>query len=98
MAVPADRCTLLIDAADTERRGGTGLPVDWTSAAALAASRPLVLAGGLTPENVAEAIRRVRPYAVDVSSGVEVSPGVKDPERVKAFLEAVRTSAAADRR
>jgi phosphoribosylanthranilate isomerase len=53
---------------------------------------PVILAGGLTPENVGEAIRRIRPYAVDVASGVEVSPGIKDPEKVKAFITASRSA------
>jgi phosphoribosylanthranilate isomerase len=81
--------TLLLDAVDAERRGGTGLTVDWTAAAALAAHRRIILAGGLTPENVGEAIRTVRPFAVDVSSGVESAPGVKDEHRVRAFFAAV---------
>jgi phosphoribosylanthranilate isomerase len=72
------------------QRGGTGLVGDWELAAQLAARRPLVLAGGLAPENVGAAIRRVRPVAVDTSSGVEVSPGRKAPARVKAFVDAVR--------
>jgi phosphoribosylanthranilate isomerase len=56
------------------------------------ATVPVILAGGLTPENVSDAIRRVRPYAVDVASGVEVSPGIKDKEKVKAFIAACRSA------
>jgi phosphoribosylanthranilate isomerase len=71
--------------------GGTGVPFDWSLAANLAEQVPfLMLAGGLSPTNVAEAVRAVRPDAVDVSSGVERMPGRKDPERVKAFIEASR--------
>jgi phosphoribosylanthranilate isomerase len=81
--------TLLLDAYDPEKRGGTGRPVDWTVAAAVASKRPTILSGGLRPENVAAAITTVRPYAIDVSSGVEVHPGVKDPHRLRAFFEAV---------
>jgi phosphoribosylanthranilate isomerase len=77
---------LLLDAADPERRGGTGQAVDWGKAAALARTRRVVLAGGLTPENVGEAIVTVRPFGVDVSSGVEDAPGVKNPEKVSRFL------------
>jgi phosphoribosylanthranilate isomerase len=80
----------LLDAADRERRGGTGQTVDWPRAGALALRRRVILAGGLTPDNVGEAIRIVRPYGVDVSSGVEVSPGVKDPGKVAAFLANAR--------
>jgi phosphoribosylanthranilate isomerase len=86
------RRLLLVDAHDPVRRGGTGRLADWTKAAALAARRPIVLAGGLTAENVEEAIARVRPYAVDVASGVEASPGVKDPTKLDAFFEAVGRS------
>lgn len=71
-------------------RGGRGVVPDWGRAAAVATRTRLVLAGGLTPDNVAEAIRRVRPFAVDVSSGVEGAPGVKDPERIRSFVDAVR--------
>ncbi|HEY3780570.1 MAG TPA: phosphoribosylanthranilate isomerase [Fimbriimonadaceae bacterium] len=71
--------------------GGTGKAVDWDLAAEVVkiSRKPVILAGGLTPDNVAEAIRKVRPYAVDVSSGVESSPGVKDPEKMRAFFKAV---------
>lgn len=70
--------------------GGTGQLTDWNLAAEVAKSTPILLAGGLTPDNVMEAIRAVRPYGVDVSSGVESSPGKKDPAKIRAFLEAVR--------
>jgi len=81
--------TPLLDAADKEKRGGTGETIDWDLAAAAARNRPVILAGGLTPENVEEAIVRVRPFAIDVSSGVERAPGVKDPPRLRAFMKAV---------
>ena len=84
--------TVLLDAADPRKRGGTGQTIDWQAAAAIARRRPVVLAGGLTPENVQEAIAIVKPYAVDVSSGVESAPGVKDHARIAAFLEAVRAA------
>jgi phosphoribosylanthranilate isomerase len=74
---------LLLDAADRERRGGTGRPIDWELASRIAARRRVVLAGGLTAGNLGEAVRRVRPWAVDVSSGVEQSPGVKDHARLR---------------
>ncbi|MBE7454718.1 MAG: N-(5'-phosphoribosyl)anthranilate isomerase, partial [Kofleriaceae bacterium] len=70
-------------------RGGSGTRFDWgLAAAAVAAGHRVVLAGGLTPDNVAAAIARVRPFAVDVASGVESAPGVKDLDRVRAFLAA----------
>ena len=80
----------LIDAFSEKAYGGTGQTVDWTLAAEVAGTIPILLAGGLTPSNVAEAVQRVRPYGVDVSSGVELTPGKKDREKVQAFLEAVR--------
>jgi phosphoribosylanthranilate isomerase len=83
------RVVPLLDAHDPDRRGGTGRMVDWALAASVAARRPVLLAGGLRPDNVAEAIARVRPFGVDVSSGVESTPGVKDHDRLKAFFEAV---------
>ena len=79
--------TIVLEAAGT---GGRGLAPDWDRAAKIAKSTNLVLAGGLSPDNVAEAIRTVRPWAVDVSSGVESSPGVKDPKLIAAFVAAVR--------
>lgn len=82
---------VLLDVHDPERRGGTGRQVDWERAAALAAARPVILAGGLTPDNVAQALMRVRPAGIDVSSGVERSAGVKDQARMRAFVEAVRS-------
>lgn len=69
---------------------GAGRTADWTAAAALASRVPVILAGGLSPENVGEALRTVRPWGVDVSSGVESAPGVKDPARVAAFVAAAR--------
>jgi len=70
--------------------GGTGQITDWGLAADVAKSTPILLAGGLTPENVTEAIRIVRPYGVDVSSGVESAPGKKDNAKMRAFVDAVR--------
>ncbi len=85
--LPADE-PVLFEAADS----GTGTRPDWQRAAGLARGRQLVLAGGLTPENVGEAIATVRPWGVDVSSGVESKRGVKDLGRISAFLEAVRAA------
>jgi phosphoribosylanthranilate isomerase len=75
----------LLDSA-TPGYGGSGTPFDWALAAEAAAAVPIWLAGGLTPENVGEAVRRVRPCGVDVASGVESAPGVKDLSRVEAFI------------
>ena len=77
---------LLLDAFVPNQFGGTGHCCDWTQAAAVASQHRVILAGGLNPENVAEAVRQVRPYGVDVSSGVEVKPGQKDPEKVARFI------------
>jgi phosphoribosylanthranilate isomerase len=84
--------TILLDAHDPVRRGGTGQTIDWMQAAALAAERRVVLAGGLTPDNVEAAIDAVHPFGVDVSSGVETAPGVKDFDKVARFLERARAS------
>jgi len=84
--------TFLMDAADRVRRGGTGTTVDWQRAAAVARGRRVVLAGGLTPDNVAAAIQTVRPFGVDVSSGVEDAPGVKNQDKVARFLASARSA------
>ena len=80
----------LVDASVKGVYGGSGVTADWDGAADLAKKYPLLLAGGLTPENVAEAVRKVKPWGVDVASGVESAPGVKDPRKMKAFVHAVR--------
>jgi phosphoribosylanthranilate isomerase len=80
---------VLVDAHDPERLGGTGKTANWDSARDIAARRPTILAGGLNAANVKLAIRSVRPYGVDVSSGVESSPGIKDPNRLRSFFEAL---------
>lgn len=87
-----DVSALLLDAWHPHSYGGTGRLGDWEVAARFAAERPVILAGGLNPENVAEAIRRVRPYGVDVSSGVESAPGRKDPALVAAFIRNARAA------
>jgi phosphoribosylanthranilate isomerase len=81
---------MLLDVHDPVRRGGTGRTVDWSRAATVARRRPVILAGGLTPENVGEAISRVGPSGIDVSSGVESSPGLKDSDRLKALFAAMK--------
>ncbi len=85
---------ILLDAQVEGQHGGTGKSIDWHFAAEVvkACAKPVILAGGLTPENVVEAIRTVKPYAVDVSSGVELEPGKKDSGKLKAFFAAVQTN------
>lgn len=82
----------LLDSYDPETIGGTGQRCDWGKAQSLVKSleTPVLLAGGLTPDNVAEALVKVRPWGVDVSSGVELEPGVKDIAKVEAFIAACR--------
>jgi phosphoribosylanthranilate isomerase len=88
---------ILLDAFSDTEPGGTGRTFDWRLAAEARARLPkLYLAGGLTPENVGAAFERVRPYALDVCSGVESAPGRKDGERVRAFVEAARAAEAED--
>src|SRR6185437_7027858 len=83
---------LLLDAYHPGKLGGSGETFNWELAveAKRRFGKPIILAGGLTPDNVEEAIATVRPYAVDVSSGVEAEPGRKDHAKLKAFLQAVR--------
>lgn len=84
----------LLDAFTADKLGGTGEKFNWDLAIeAKKMGRPIFLAGGLTPENVAEAVRKVQPYAVDVSSGVEAAPGKKDHEKVRAFITAAKAVA-----
>jgi phosphoribosylanthranilate isomerase len=81
---------LLVDAKVEGTLGGTGTTFDWSLVRDLATTRKLTLAGGLNPANVADAVRAVRPFCVDVASGVESSPGVKDREKMRAFIDAAR--------
>jgi phosphoribosylanthranilate isomerase len=80
----------LLDAFDAKLLGGTGKPFNWALARDARRFGTIILAGGLTPENVGRAIREVRPFAVDVASGVEIAPGVKDPAKLRAFFQEVR--------
>ncbi len=82
----------LFDARVEGRAGGTGQTWDWSLVRRRRSKLPLILSGGLTADNVAEGIEAVDPYAVDVASGVEASPGVKDPAKVRAFLEAAQAA------
>jgi phosphoribosylanthranilate isomerase len=89
-ALPA---AVLVDSRVAGQLGGTGCPAPWDLLADFRPCVPLILAGGLTPENVAEAIRIVHPYAVDVASGVESAPGRKDQEKVRRFIANAREGA-----
>jgi phosphoribosylanthranilate isomerase len=90
-AIP-ESATVLLDAHDPIKRGGTGTPIDWTIAARIARRRPIILSGGLTAGNVAAAVAAVAPYAIDVSSGVEAAAGRKDPGKLRALFAAVRAA------
>lgn len=91
--VEYDVDAILLDAFVAGTRGGTGQTCDWSLAArATQCGRPVILSGGLTPENVAGAIRQVQPYAVDVASGVEREPGKKDPDKLRRFFDQVRSA------
>ncbi len=82
-------CLFLLDTEVRGKYGGTGVTFDWRLARSIAHSFPTIVAGGLSPDNVGQAIRTARPWGVDVSTGVETK-GVKDPEKIVAFIEAVR--------
>jgi phosphoribosylanthranilate isomerase len=84
----------LLDSYTPGLPGGTGETFAWDLARGHRGTTPMILSGGLTPDNVAHAIDVVRPFAVDVASGVELAPGRKDPAKLEAFAEAVRTTAA----
>lgn len=84
----------LLDTYSPAVHGGSGATFDWNIATEATAYGRLILSGGLTPTNVAEAIKKVRPFAVDVCSGVEESPGKKDPAKIRAFIRAARAAAA----
>jgi phosphoribosylanthranilate isomerase len=92
---PAPEETVLLDSAGPGGRGGTGARLDWAMIGAAAPPWPFVLAGGLTDDNVVEAIAVARPHGVDVSSGVEVAPGVKDPDRLERFVHRARAAVVA---
>lgn len=83
---------ILLDSWSPDHRGGTGRSWDWAQARRLVARRRVIFAGGLSPANVAEVVRTYGPYGVDVSSGVEAAPRMKDPGLVRAFLDAVRSA------
>lgn len=89
--VPSNAMVLL-DASDPARRGGTGRVVDWSLASIVARQRPVILSGGLHAGNVKDAIAAVTPYGIDVSSGVETSPGRKDAAKLRALFDALRES------
>lgn len=89
-ASPAD--LILLDAFHPEKRGGTGRVFDWSLAADLCRRRRVILAGGLTPQNVGDAVRAVLPFGVDVSSGVERYPGAKDPARIAGFVQLAQSA------
>jgi phosphoribosylanthranilate isomerase len=84
-----ETATVLLDAHDPVKKGGTGKSIDWESARSVARSRKVILSGGLRPETVALGVKTVQPFGVDVSSGVEQSPGRKDPARLRSFFESL---------
>ena len=90
-AVPSN-ATVLLDAHDRVKRGGTGRMIDWSIAAMIARDRPVILSGGLNDANAGEAVRAVAPYAIDVSSGVELVFGRKDPAKLRALFAALRAA------
>lgn len=92
-ATASPAALILLDAAVAGMDGGTGTRFDWSLVEQRPPGRPFVLAGGLTPDNAAEAVERLRPDVLDVSSGVEVEPGIKDPNLIDRFMRAVAAGA-----
>ncbi len=90
----APEATMLLDAHDPIRRGGTGRTIDWSAASTASRLRPVILSGGLHAGNVSEAMTIVRPYAIDVSSGVESAPGEKDPAKLRNLFAALDAASA----
>ena len=90
LAANPNTSAVLVDSHAPGEMGGTGRLGRWDLLADYRPSAPMILAGGLTPDNVAEAVRRVRPAGVDVASGVESSPGIKDPHKVRDFIQAAK--------
>jgi phosphoribosylanthranilate isomerase len=94
MALPGNLGGIMLDSGTASQRGGTGKPFDWREAktwvSLMTQLYPVVLAGGLNPDNVSKAIGILKPWGVDVVSGVEARPGKKDPEKVREFVRAVR--------
>jgi phosphoribosylanthranilate isomerase len=88
--LPPESNLVLLDTSDPRRAGGTGRAFPWESARVVAATRPMLLAGGLDPSNVEEALDRVGPFGVDACSRLESEPGLKDAEAVRRFVAAVR--------
>lgn len=86
----------LIDTHDPKQHGGTGRRSNWAIASTIAQSHPLILAGGLTPENISKAIAAVSPHAVDINSGVEQAPGRKDPEKIRNAVQRMKQHDLAD--
>jgi len=87
----------LLDTFHKDMAGGTGKTFDWNQVKKLRLRRPLLLAGGLNPDNILDALARVRPYGVDVNSGVEISPGIKDHDRIRTLVSRVRSFAHQER-
>jgi phosphoribosylanthranilate isomerase len=87
-----ESATILLDSASDDLKGGTGKVIDWDALAEASIRRPFILAGGLTPENISIAVAKVKPYAVDVSSGVETKPGRKDHDKIRSFIQRAKSA------
>ena len=87
-----ESATILLDSASGDLKGGTGRVIDWDTLTEASIRRPFILAGGLTPENISIAVAKVKPYAVDVSSGVEIKPGRKDHDKIRSFIQRAKSA------